>query len=67
MTPREGHPGEQPQLDGYDVISRARDEVPRLATVSLDRIRGLLERALAGESAADEVLAELAKTLDHGA
>ncbi len=69
MTARLGQPGEEPELDPYDLISRARAQLPALATEELDRIRALLERALreAGGGDAAEVVAELARTLAHGA
>ena len=69
MTASLGQPREEPELDAYGVISRARAALPGLATEELDRIRGLLERALreAGGGDAAEVVAELARTLAHGA
>ena len=67
MTAGEGGPGEQPQVQAYDLILRVREAVPTLATPSLDRIRVLVERALAGGQPSDEVIAELAQTLARDA
>ena len=67
MTARERQPREEAELHSHDVISRTRRAVPRLATESLVHIHALLERALTGEAPCDEVLGELARTLDRGA
>jgi hypothetical protein len=67
LTARQRQPQEQAELNGHEVISRTRRAVPRLATESLVRIHGLLERALAGEVLGDAVLIELARTLGRDA
>ena len=72
MTATRRESGQEPELDGYgDVISRARESLPRLTTARLVHIRELLERVLeADDGTAEEAraaLAELARTLGRGA
>ena len=55
--------GQEPEADGYELISRAREAVPGLPTEQLARIRALLERLLSEERLDPQGLSELAREL----
>lgn len=68
MTAAGGGPGQEAQLDGYElVIARARASLGEVTTENLVRIRELLERALEGDRPDPEVLSELAQALSGDA
>lgn len=58
---------QQPEADGYELISRAREAVPGLPTAQLYRIHALLERLLNGDRLDPHALSELARELDGSA